>query len=130
MFLLGLWDDLRPLGAKTKLIGQLTVATVRGYAGHIHHHLLDKGHSTRRTVLYLYLLCLTFSLAALAVLWTHGHALPIVAAALPPYLSAVSLLGRYLGIGKELSNVRKQVAQGFEWRGTVRRSPIGRESTC
>ncbi len=40
----------------------------------------------------------------------------------PPYLSALISLGRYLGIGKELSNVRKQVAQASEWRGTVRRS--------
>jgi UDP-GlcNAc:undecaprenyl-phosphate/decaprenyl-phosphate GlcNAc-1-phosphate transferase len=83
----------------------------KGDAGHIHHRLLDRGHSTRRTVFYLYLLCLTLSLAALAVFWTHGHALPIVAAAL--FIGSISL-GRYLGIGKELSNVRKQVAQASE----------------
>ncbi|MDB2346824.1 hypothetical protein N9V84_02905 [Verrucomicrobiales bacterium] len=109
MFLLGLWDDLRPLGAKTKLIGQLTVATVRGDAVHIHHRLLDRDHSTRRAVFYLYLLCLTHSLAALAVFWTHGHALPLVAAAL------------FIGINLAW-------ALSGNWQGVVQRPEASRAS--
>ena len=33
MFLLGLWDDLRPLGARTKLMGQLAIATGAYFMG-------------------------------------------------------------------------------------------------
>ena len=95
------------------------VPLFRGDARHIHHRLLDRGHSTRRTVFFLYLICLTLSLAGLAVFWTQGHALPIVAAAL--FIGSISL-ARYLGMGTDLSNVRKQVAQASEWRGSVRRS--------
>ena len=95
------------------------VPLFRGDASHIHHRLLDLGHSTRRTVFFLYGLCLTLSLAGLVVFWTQGHALPIVAAAL--FIGSI-LLTRYLGMGTDLSNVRKQVAQASEWRSTVRRS--------
>ncbi len=95
------------------------VPLFRGDASHIHHRLLDLGHSTRHTVILLYLLCLTLSLAGLIVFWTQGHALPIVPAAL--FIGSISL-ARYLGMGTDLSNVRKQVAQASEWRGTVRRS--------
>lgn len=95
------------------------VPLFRGDASHIHHRLLDLGHSTRHTVIPLYLLCLTLSLAGLIVFWTQGHALPIVPAAL--FIGSISL-ARYLGMGTDLSNVRKQVAQASEWRGTVRRS--------
>jgi UDP-N-acetylmuramyl pentapeptide phosphotransferase/UDP-N-acetylglucosamine-1-phosphate transferase len=105
----------RPLGrppsawGQDKVIGQLTVATVRGDAVHIHHRLLDRDHSTRRAVFYLYLLCLTHSLAALAVFWTHGHALPLVAAAL------------FIGINLAW-------ALSGNWQGVVQRPEASRAS--
>ena len=33
MFLLGLWDDIRPLGARKKLLGQIMIATAACYSG-------------------------------------------------------------------------------------------------
>ncbi len=51
----------------------------RGDAEHIHHRLLDRGHSKRTVITMIYGISLTLSTAGLVVFWTQGLASPIVA---------------------------------------------------
>jgi UDP-GlcNAc:undecaprenyl-phosphate GlcNAc-1-phosphate transferase len=45
---------------------------------HIHHHLLDMGHSRRKVVLYFYAVTLIFLAMGFAAFWSRGHLIPVL----------------------------------------------------
>lgn len=57
---------------------------------HLHHRLVDKGFSRRRSVLTLYVMSLLFLVMALGVFWSQGKLVPIFAGVL--FLSVIFLV--------------------------------------
>ena len=89
----------------------------RADAEHIHHRMALRGFSKNRTLLWMYVVTVTFAIGGLSLFWSRGLSLPIVGAGL---VSVAFAGARYLGYVRNWRTFLSDIGNAWRRRSEVR----------